>query len=174
MKKVLIVVDYQNDFVDGALGFPDAVNIKPEIIRLIKQFRNEGQHVVFTKDTHYENYMNTVEGKNLPVNHCIKGTKGHEIVEEVNELVLDSLVFEKETFPSLELGNYLQELEPHEIYLVGLVSDICVFSNAIIAKAACPNSEVSIIKNASDSYDKDMEAKAYDVIRHLHIKVIEA
>lgn len=174
MDKVLIVVDYQNDFVDGSLGFPNAINIKSEIIRLINLFRKENQEVIFTKDTHYENYMETVEGENLPVLHCIKGSEGHEIVKEVNDLVEGSIVFEKESFPSLDLGNYLKNLNPKQIYLCGLVSDICVFSNAIIAKAACPNSEIFIIKNASDSYDKEMEAKAYDVIRHLHIKVIEA
>lgn len=173
MSKILIVVDYQNDFVDGALGFKGAEKIEKEIIRLVKKFKEDNETVVFTKDTHYPNYMDTIEGKNLPVPHCIKDTHGHQITPNLDKLVGHSLVFEKETFPSLDLGNYLKEQSPSEIYLCGLVSDICVFSNAIIAKASCPNSEVYLIKNASDSYDKDMESKSYDVLRHLHINVVE-
>ena len=172
MSKVLIVVDYQIDFVNGALGFPGAENIESEIISLVKEFKENGETVIFTKDTHFAEYLNTVEGKNLPVKHCIKGTEGHNLTPNLEKEVDNCRVFEKETFPSLELGNYLKELNPSEIYLCGLVSDICVFTNSIIAKAACPNAEIYLCSKASDSYDHDMQEKAYDVLRHLHIHVI--
>lgn len=172
MKKVLVVVDYQKDFVNGSLGFDSATEIENEIVSLINQFRKENQLVLFTKDTHEENYMDTVEGKNLPITHCIKGTSGHDFTDKINELVLDSVVFEKPTFPSLSLGNYLRKVQPEEVYLCGLVSDICVFSNAIIAKAACPNANIFVVKKASGSPNKDIEQKAYDILNHLHIQTI--
>ena len=172
MEKVLVVVDYQKDFVDGALGFPGAETIESEIVKLINQFRSEGNLVLFTKDTHGENYMSTVEGQNLPIPHCISGTEGHEFTKEVDALVDNSPVFEKHTFPCLSLGNYLRRVNPKEIYLCGLVSDICVFSNAIIAKAACPNSYIYVVKAASGSPNKEIEEKAYEILNHLHIKTI--
>lgn len=172
MKKVLVVVDYQNDFVNGSLGFVGAELIEDAIVDLINQFRENGDLVIFTKDTHETNYMQTVEGINLPVEHCIKGSQGHDLRPRIQELVNDSPVFEKYTFPSLELGNYLKAVNPQEIYLCGLVSDICVFSNAIIAKAACPNSEIIVVKKASGSPNKEIEEAAYSVLNHLHIKTI--
>lgn len=172
MKKLLVVVDYQNDFVNGTLGFEGATNIESEIIKLIKDFRKNGHSIVFTKDTHLDNYMETVEGINLPIKHCIKDSEGHELTPNLLPLVEDSKIFEKYTFPSLELGNYLKEVNPDEVYLCGLVSDICVFSNAIIAKAACPNSNIYVIKAASGSPSKDIEEEAYRMLNHLHIKTI--
>ena len=170
--KALIVVDYQNDFVDGALGFKGAELIEGNIIKLIKEYKNNGDVVIFTKDTHEECYMDTVEGHHLPVKHCIKGSFGHELTKGLKEVAGDSPIFEKPTFPSLELGNSLRDLNPDEIHLCGLVSDICVFSNAVMAKAACPNSEIYIHKDASASYDPDMEKKTYEVATHLHINII--
>ena len=171
--KVLIVVDYQNDFVDGALGFPDAKKVEDEIIRLVREFKKNNDLVLFTKDTHLEDYMETVEGHHLPVPHCIKGSKGHELTDKLLKEVGDSEVIEKPTFPSLELGNKLSKLNPNEIHLCGLVSDICVFANAIIAKAACPNVEIYIHRNASESYDHAMQEKTYEVATHLHINIID-
>jgi nicotinamidase-related amidase len=172
MKKVLIVVDYQIDFVNGKLGFSGAELIENNILDLIKRFEGNNDLVIFTKDTHFDDYMSTEEGKNLPVSHCIKGTSGHELTDGLKKEVKDHLVIEKYTFPSLELGNILAKEEIEEIYLCGLVSDICVFTNAIIAKAAKPNATIYIHKDASASYDKEMEAMAYKVIEHLHVKVI--
>ena len=172
MQKVLVVVDYQNDFVSGALGFDGAQNVEENIVKLIREFRANYDQVVFTKDTHFDNYMETVEGKNLPVPHCIKGTHGHELTVAVQNEVGYSPVFEKNTFPSLDLGNYLKGLNPKEIHLCGLVSDICVFSNAVIAKAACPNAEIYIHRDASTSYDLAMEEKTYEVAKHLHINIV--
>ena len=170
--KALIVVDYQNDFVDGALGFKGAELIEGNIIKLVKEFKANKDIVIFTKDTHEECYMETVEGHHLPVIHCVRGSEGHDLTKGLKEVVGDSKVIEKPTFPSLELGNILRELNPSEIHLCGLVSDICVFSNAVMAKAACPNSEIYMHKDASASYDLEMEKKTYEVATHLHINVI--
>lgn len=172
MKRALVVVDYQIDFVNGKLGFPGAEKIEENIINLVKEFKSNNDLVIFTKDTHLENYMNTEEGRNLPVPHCIKGSEGHNLTSELAKVVGDSLVIEKYTFPSLELGNVLAKHDLDEIHLCGLVSDICVFSNAIIAKASNPNATIYIHKDASESYDKEMEEISYKVIEHLHVKVI--
>ncbi len=173
MNRVLVVVDYQKDFIDGALGFSGAENIEDKIIELIKEFKSQGDMVLFLKDTHQDNYMETIEGKYLPVPHCIKGTEGWNYPPHLEAEVGYLPPIEKETFGSLTLGNILKGLNPYEIHLCGLVSDICVFTNAVIAKSACPNAEIFIRADASDSSDKEMEEKTYDVAKHLHIQIIE-
>ena len=173
MNRLLVVVDYQNDFVDGALGFKGAELISSNIAKLIKEFRNRGDEVVFTYDTHDEDYLNTTEGKNLPVPHCLKGSDGWKFYPEINELIGDSKIFEKPGFGSKELGHYIENNDFEEIYLVGLVSDICVFCNAIIAKAsASPYCKIKIVRNATSSFDLEMQEKSFDVLKHLHIEII--
>ena len=173
MKRLLVVVDYQNDFVDGALGFKGAELISHNIAELIKEFRNNGDEVVFTYDTHNENYLNTVEGKNLPVPHCLRGSDGWQLYPEINALLGDAKVFEKPGFGSKELGHYIENNDFAEIYLCGLVSDICVFSNAIIAKAsASPYTKIKVVRNATSSFDLNMQEKSFDVLKHLHIEII--
>ena len=173
MKRLLVVVDYQNDFVDGALGFKGAELISHNIAELIKEFRNQGDEVVFTYDTHNEDYLNTVEGKNLPVPHCLRGSDGWQLYPEINALLGDAKVFEKPGFGSKELGHYIEDNDFDEIYLCGLVSDICVFSNAIIAKAsASPYTKIKVVRNATSSFDLDMQEKSFDVLKHLHIEII--
>ena len=173
MKRLLVVVDYQNDFVDGALGFQGAELISHNIAELIKEFRNNGDEVVFTYDTHGADYLETVEGQNLPVPHCIKGSQGWELYPEINELLGDSKVFEKPGFGSNDLGHYIERNKYEEIYLCGLVSDICVFSNAIIAKAfSSPYTKIKIVRNATSSFDLEMQEKSFDVLKHLHIEII--
>ena len=145
--KYLIVVDMQNDFVDGALGTKEAVAIVPNVVKKIKTFDGK---VLFTRDTHHENYMDTQEGKNLPVPHCIEGTEGFELVDEIKALC-DSKPIDKPVFGSVELGRILQEEDAKEpiesIMLVGLCTDICVISNAFVIKSFLP--EVPIIVDAS-------------------------
>lgn len=142
--KILVVVDMQNDFIDGALGTKEAVAIVPNVIEKIKNFDGK---VIYTRDTHYENYMETQEGKNLPVPHCIKGTEGWDIRSEIDALRTEDAI-DKPTFGSIELGEYLKEQENVEsITFIGLCTDICVISNVMIAKAALP--EVSVIVDAS-------------------------
>ena len=173
MNRLLVVVDYQNDFVNGALGFKGAELISHNIAELIKEFRNKGDEVVFTYDTHDEDYFNTVEGKNLPVPHCFKGSDGWQLYPEINALLGDSKVFKKPGFGSKELGHYIENSDFEEIYLCGLVSDICVFSNAIIAKAsASPYTKIKVVRNATSSFDLDMQEKSFGVLKHLHIEII--
>lgn len=144
---LLLVIDMQNDFIDGALGTPEAVSIVPRVEKKIKDF--DGM-VLFTRDTHQPNYMDTQEGRNLPVPHCIEGTKGWEIRPELDALRTTSAI-DKVTFGSSELGNILLNLNSEEeiesITVIGLCTDICVISNAMIAKAFLP--EVPVIVDAA-------------------------
>lgn len=143
----LIVVDMQNDFVDGALGTKEAVSIVPKVVEKIKNFSGK---IVYTKDTHEENYMETQEGRNLPVPHCIKNTKGWMLCPEVEALCTEEPV-NKPTFGSEKLGQVLKEMNEKEkiesITLIGLCTDICVISNAFLIKAVLP--EVPIIVDAA-------------------------
>lgn len=145
--KYLIVIDMQNDFVDGALGTEEAVSIVPNVVKKIKNFNGK---VLFTRDTHHADYMDTQEGRNLPVSHCIEGTEGFELVSEVKALC-DSTPIDKPVFGSVELGMQLKEENDKEsiesITLVGLCTDICVISNAFVIKSFLP--EVPIIVDAS-------------------------
>lgn len=147
MRKVLIVVDMQNDFIDGALGTPEAVAIVPKVKKKIEEFDGT---VLFTRDTHEEYYLETQEGRNLPVPHCIRGTQGWEIRSELDALRTTTPI-DKETFGSSELGGLLCDLyedeEIENITFIGLCTDICVISNVMIAKAFLP--EVPIIVDSS-------------------------
>lgn len=144
---VLIVVDMQNDFIDGALGTAEAVAIVPNVVKKIRDFDGI---VLATKDTHGEDYLSTQEGKNLPVVHCVKGTEGWELNPSVAELI-DEPAIEKPAFGSVRLGEVLVALSRkapvEDITLIGLCTDICVISNAMIAKAYLP--EVLVIVDAS-------------------------
>lgn len=172
MKKLLIVVDYQNDFVSGSLGFAGAENIASVIKEKIEQYLKDESDIIFTLDTHKENYMETMEGSKLPIKHCVKGTEGWKLHESVNYLPLAKKVFEKETFPSLDLANYLKDNKYDEVELCGLVSNICVISNAIMVKAALPNARIIIDVKATDSHDKTLQEKCFDVLEGLHIDLI--
>ena len=173
MKRVLIVVDYQNDFVSGSLGFLGAEKLEAKIISFVKEFEESNDIVVFTMDTHDSGYLDTVEGKRLPISHCIKGSDGWKITNELSKYVGNHKIICKPTFPSLELGNYLSLIDASEIHLVGLVSDICVISNAIIAKAACPNANIYIHKNLTSSSNLKMQKKSFELAENLHINVVD-
>lgn len=141
--KVLIVVDMQNDFINGALGTAEAQAIVPAVKEKIDLYRHNGDTVIFTRDTHGENYLQTQEGQNLPVEHCIKGTHGWEISADLD--VSDSLIIEKPSFGSVELCQAVKNLdEVTEIELVGLCTDICVISNAIMLKAFLPETKIIV------------------------------
>ncbi len=147
MQNVLIVVDMQNDFVNGALGTKEAVAIVPHVKKKIEEFQGT---VLFTRDTHESWYLETQEGRNLPVSHCIKGTEGWQIIPELDAL-RNTEVIDKETFGSSDLAEELvmmnEEEEIGKITLIGLCTDICVISNAMIIKAFLP--EVPIVVDAS-------------------------
>ena len=173
MKKLLIVVDYQNDFIDGALGFPGAEKLSPVIAGKIKAARENGADVIFTLDTHSDNYLETSEGRHLPVPHCIKGTKGHELREEIKALVSPGdRIIEKPSFGSSELFDILRGSDYTDIELCGLVTDICVVSNAIIAKTALPEADVTVDSSAVASFDTAKHDAALAVMKSVQINVL--
>lgn len=145
MNNYLIVVDMQKDFVDGALGTKEAVAIVPAVKEKIENWDGP---VIYTRDTHQENYMETQEGKYLPVPHCIEGTEGWEIIPELRELAEGCDVYDKPTFGSTKLASdmlrkYLMG-EVESITLIGLCTDICVASNALLLKATMPELPISV------------------------------
>lgn len=138
MKKTLIVVDMQKDFIDGSLGSKEAVAIVENVKKKIEAYRAAGDEIIFTRDTHQANYMETNEGRHLPVVHCIEGTEGWEISKELE--VGDALIIDKPSFGYMDWSKYdLQQVE-----LVGLCTDICVVSNALIIKATYPEIDVTV------------------------------
>ena len=167
--KLLIIVDFQNDFVTGSLGFPEAKILEEVIYQKALLYKNDGDDVLLTLDTHSPDYLNTQEGKKLPIIHCIKNTDGWNIFGKVNEL--EGLRLEKKTFGSVELVEYLKDKDYEEIELVGLVSNICVLSNAIIAKATLPEAKIIVDAKATASSDSILHEKALDVLEGLQIEV---
>lgn len=141
MKKTLIVVDMQNDFIDMALGTEEAVSIVPNVKAKIEQYKANGDEIIYTRDTHTEDYLNTPEGKKLPVEHCIKGTKGWEIADGL--YLEGSKIIDKPNFGWPHWNK--EDLE--EVELVGLCTDICVVSNALIIKATFPDAVVKVDKS---------------------------
>lgn len=171
--KALVVVDYQIDFVNGALGFEGAELLEPIIIDKIEKCRSDGGKVIFTLDTHTEDYLNTAEGKKLPVVHCVDGSEGHALFGQLSEYVLkDDIVIKKPSFGSLELADILKENKFDEVELCGLVTDICVVSNAIIAKAALPESKIVVDGSACASFDKSAHEAALKVMKSVQIDVL--
>ena len=171
--KALVVVDYQVDFVDGALGFAGAELLEPLIVEKIKECRENGGKVIFTLDTHGEDYLSSAEGRKLPVAHCIKGTAGHRLYGKAAECVTDDdIVIEKPSFGSLELAERLKEGGFDEVELCGLVTDICVVSNAVIAKAALPESRIVVDSKAVASFDGEKHNAALEVMRSVQVDVI--
>ncbi len=146
--KYLIVVDMQNDFITGSLGTKEAEGILPKVIEKVKSFDGT---VIYTKDTHGAGYLSTQEGKNLPVEHCIEGSWGWMLADELEKLSLGHKVFNKPTFGSVDLAKYLAEENEkeviEEIELCGLCTDICVISNAFVIKANL--TEVPVVVDAS-------------------------
>lgn len=143
MRKVIVVIDMQNDFIDGALGTKEAQVMLPHLVAKLE--REKDALLIFTQDTHSKNYMETQEGRNLPVPHCIKPEKGWEIAPSLQPFVKKAAaVIEKPAFGSLVLPKAVAKLQPDEVELVGLCTDICVISNAMILKAAFPELPVAV------------------------------
>ena len=141
--KVLCIIDMQKDFIDGALGTKEAQAIVSNVAKKLAEARANGDKVIFTRDTHTADYMNTQEGKNLPVIHCVKGTPGWEISSELD--VAGDLVIDKPTFGSLALSETIAAMQDVDsVELVGLCTDICVISNAMLIKARMPEMPVSV------------------------------
>ena len=175
MNRYLFVIDYQNDFVDGALGFPGAEKLDEKIAAKIRSY-GKGK-VLFTRDTHFDNYLTTREGKNLPVPHCIKGSQGWQVygetakaLAEVDAPGIDKLVFGMDiTNPAT--AAVLPE-RADEIELVGLVSNICVVSNAVVLQSKYPEATIIVDAACTDSFDKTLHEKVLDVLAGFQVTVI--
>ena len=145
MRKILIVVDMQNDFIDGALGTSEAVAIVENVKAKIREY--DPADVFVTMDTHAPDYLNTQEGRNLPIPHCIKDTEGWQIRSDIAELLTDTHIYEKPTFGSVVLAKDIAAIaatEEIEIEIIGLCTDICVVSNALLLKAVMPEVQISV------------------------------
>ena len=169
MAKILIVVDMQNDFIDGALGTKEAVAIVPYVREVIKSFDGK---VFYTRDTHFENYMETQEGNNLPVLHCIRGTDGWQISAELDALRKTEPI-DKLTFGSKELVDILQnERDVESITFVGLCTDICVISNAMVVKAFYPEIPLLVDAKGCAGVTPESHKRALEAMKVCQIKVI--
>lgn len=171
--KFLIVVDMQNDFIDGALGTKEAVAIVPAVKAKIESF--DGR-VIFTRDTHEADYLSTQEGKNLPVEHCIKGTDGWQICPELDALRREEPV-DKPTFGSVALGQLLKAYDTYEekiesVTLIGLCTDICVISNAMIIKAYLPETPIFVDAACCAGVTPESHERALDAMAVCQIKII--
>ena len=144
MSKLLIVIDMQNDFITGSLGSVQAQAIVPSVRAKIDAYKQAGDKIIFTRDTHFGDYLQTQEGRMLPIVHCIAGTDGHKIAEELD--TDDCEIFDKTSFGSLALAEHIEETTHgvNEIELIGLCSDICVVSNALILKAQFPETAITV------------------------------
>ena len=171
MRKVLVVVDMQNDFIDGALGTAEAVAIVPKVAEKIKNFDGT---VLYTRDTHEENYMETLEGRNLPVPHCIRDTEGWQIRVELQQA--GAVVIDKPTFGSRELAEKLVEMNREEaiesITLIGLCTDICVISNAFVIKAFLPETPIIVDAACCAGVTLESHARALEAMKVCQIAVV--
>jgi nicotinamidase-related amidase len=174
MDRYLFVIDYQKDFVDGALGFPGAEKLDGKIAAKVRSY-GKGR-VFFTRDTHFHNYLSTREGKNLPIVHCVKDTPGWQVygetaqaLAEVEAKAIDKVVFGMDvTDPATAavLPESAQEIE-----LVGLVSNICVVSNAVVLQSRYPEASIVVDATCTDSFDKDLHEKVLDVLQGFQVRV---
>ena len=173
MRKLLLVIDMQNDFIDGALGTAEAEAIVDAVAAEIGKY--PAGDVIATRDTHPDNYLDTQEGRKLPVVHCVKGTEGWEINRKIAAALSDALVIDKPTFGSKVLAEKLvamAELEELEITLVGLCTDICVVSNALLIKAYLPETPIRVIESCCAGVTPASHQAALDTMRMCQIEVL--
>lgn len=169
--KVLCVIDMQKDFIDGALGTPEAVAIVDKVADKIDSYIKSGDKVIFTRDTHCENYMETAEGKKLPVTHCIKGTPGWQISDRLT--VGESTVIDKPTFGSVELSEYISSLDNVQaIEFVGLCTDICVISNVLLLKAKLPEVPISVDSQCCAGVTPESHRNALEAMKMCQIEIL--
>ena len=170
MKRLLAVVDMQKDFIDGALGTKEAEAIVPAVRERIKEYLTAGDEVVFTLDTHEKDYMETMEGRKLPVPHCIRGTEGWELDSCLKDM--PGKRFEKHTFGSMELAAYIKAGGYDRIELIGLCTDICVISNAMVIKAEVPETEICVRAGCCAGVTPKSHENALNAMKICHIDVI--
>jgi nicotinamidase-related amidase len=169
--QVLVVVDMQKDFIDGVLGTKEAVEIVSKVKEKIKSFTGK---IIFTRDTHFENYSATQEGQKLPVPHCIKESEGWQIEETIEVLRTPEMkVFDKPTFGSVELAEYLKEnKELESVTLIGLCTDICVISNAMVIKAFLPEVKVIVEEKCCAGVTPESHNNALEAMKMCQIEIV--
>ena len=173
MRKILIVIDMQNDFIDAALGTKEAAAVVSAVKEKIRSYPAE--NVIATMDTHSENYMETQEGKYLPVPHCIKGSDGWKIRSDIAALLTEAKIYEKPTFGSTELAADLMRIasrEEIELELIGLCTDICVVSNALLLKASMPEVKICVDDACCAGVTPEKHLAALETMRSCQIQII--
>ena len=167
--KILVVIDMQNDFITGVLGNADTVSVVSKVVKKINDFHEDEKDggIIATLDTHYENYLSTQEGKNLPIPHCIKGTNGWNLVDQIKSALSENdLIINKETFGAIDLPDVIKKMgEIDEIHLVGVCTDICVISNAIILKAAFPEVPIKVIASCCAGVTPESHENALNAMK---------
>ena len=172
MKKLLVVIDMQNDFLTGVLGSETASSILPNVINKIKQYKNTGDTIVFTKDTHSDNYLQTKEGENLPIPHCMYESKGWEFPDELLPHTKDCLCFFKPSFGSTALGEFVKETHFDQIEVIGVCTDICVITNTLLLKSFSPESEIIVDSSCCAGVTKEHHNIALEAMKQCHITIL--
>lgn len=170
MSKALIVVDMQVDFVNGSLGTKEAEGIVPAVVKKIKAEKENGAQIIFTKDTHETDYLQTQEGQKLPVKHCIRETKGWQIISELEDFAKDAKVIEKPTFGSVKLATQVKDMD--EITLIGLCTDICVISNALLLKAYYPEKKIQVDVSCCAGVTTESHENAVSAMKMCQIDIV--
>lgn len=176
MSKYLIVIDMQKDFIDGALGTEEAQVLAPALVEKVKAFKGP---VIFTRDTHGEDYLETQEGKNLPVAHCIYGSEGWELLPELDQYAKDNhcMIFDKPTFGSTQLAGFVSGVDRmthiDEIELVGVCTDICVIANAMLLKTALPETVITVNAAYCAGVTPQSHLTALEAMKACQIRVIK-
>lgn len=170
-KKILIVIDVQNDFVYGSLGTPEAQAIVPNVIKKVEEYRSRNDAIIFTTDTHYDDYLETSEGQKLPVSHCIVGTSGHEIIPELNvEISTMEKVYPKSTFGyRWNVGHWMR---CYDVEIIGVCTDICVVTNALVLKTYYSEVEITVDASCCAGTTPERHKAALEVMKSCQINVI--
>lgn len=173
MKKALLVIDMQNDFITGVLGNNECRAVVQQVVKRVQEAIEEGTDIIFSQDTHQEGYLSTQEGRKLPVPHCIKDTDGWEIIPELAETaVRKGIVFTKETFGSTTIAEYVKAHNYDEVELIGVCTDICVISNAMIIKAFNPELEIFIRESCCAGVTPQSHQTAIEAMKACQINIL--
>lgn len=170
MKRLLVLIDFQNDFIDGSLGSHEAQTIVPQVLEKLKEYAPAER--IATMDTHFADYLTTQEGRNLPILHTQKDTFGWQLPVEAQ--VGFSRIIEKSTFGSIELAEYIREMQPDQVELIGLDTDICVISNVVLIKNYAPEVKVIVDASASAGVTPEKHLAALETMRSLQVEIINA
>lgn len=179
MNKILVVVDMQNDFLSGSLRNQEGQEVIQNVVEKIKKYKKDSQEIYVTMDTHNEEYLETQEGRFLPVEHCIKGQNGWELDKVVQEELKDYpniKFFEKPSFGSIELGEYIKQINKNkkidEIEFIGVCTDICVISNVVIVKAQVPEVLLTVDASCCAGVNQRKHEATIEVMKSLQVNII--